>query len=208
MDPSEFEVPQARSRAVALACAGRGLRLTALSSPSPVPVQLQGLAGTLDLLLGPAGHRAHTGTGRKASAIPPRPDRRPLAYSCHKHCIVWRCFLGPQSLVQGTPPRPAVKPSGEKARQGVQHQRPHGHGPKHFRQKKVSPTGPGRNPRPAPGPCRPPRPVQQQGPARPGRLLGPRDQCGLPHSGSTCAPQRCLVLSEAPGPGWRGHRPL
>ena len=41
--------------------------------------------------------------------------------------------------------------------------------------------GPGRNPRPAPGPCRPPRPVQQHGPARPGRLLGPLDQCGLPH---------------------------
>ena len=62
VDPSEFEEPQARSRAVALACAGRGCgpRLTALSSHSPVLVPLQGLAGTLDLLLGLAGHRAQS----------------------------------------------------------------------------------------------------------------------------------------------------
>ena len=71
VDPSEFEEPQARSRAVALACGGRGCgpRLTAVSSPSPVPVPLQGLAGTLDLLLDLAGHRA------QSNSRAPRPGR-------------------------------------------------------------------------------------------------------------------------------------
>ena len=60
------------------------------------------------------------------------------------HSIGWRCPSGQRSSSEGNTHQTCRHPPREElARLGVQHQRPHGHGPKHFRQlNKVSPTWP------------------------------------------------------------------
>ena len=65
----------------------------------------------------------------------PRPNRRPLAYSCHKHARGWRCPSGYRSSFFREHPQPCRNLLREGlARQGVQHQCPHGHGSVHLQQ--------------------------------------------------------------------------
>ena len=69
-----------------------------LSSFSPTP-STKSMTG-----LSPLAFTTVTGS-EKLSAISPRPDRLPLACSCHKHSIEWRCFFGHRSSSEGNTPQ-------------------------------------------------------------------------------------------------------